>query len=141
MNFATTENIKEIAELLDCGFRVFIHKTTGQLLNVPDEDELLAWDLDFSDEEQEVVENDYTDYYEVEKWTSTEAFEIMSAFANQLTDTDLQDQLLEALSKKKPFREFKFIIDDSNEFRQEWFDFKSKCQQDFVKRQLNTLQP
>jgi hypothetical protein len=78
MNITTTENIKEIAEQLDCGFRAFIHKTTGQLLFVPDENFLTAIDLDSWDEELEQLENNFTDYYEIDKWTSSEAFETMS---------------------------------------------------------------
>ncbi len=39
------------------------------------------------------------------------------------------------------FREFKLVIDNSGDFRQQWFDFKNKWQQDFVLRQLNRLKP
>jgi hypothetical protein len=138
MNITTTDNIKEIAEQLDCGFRAFIHKTTGQLLFVPDENFLTAIDLDSWDEELEQLENNFTDYYEIDKWTSSEAFEIMADFTEQLTENkQLQSRLIVALNKKKPFREFKFVIDYSGDFRQQWFDFKNKWQQDFVERQLN----
>ena len=131
----TIENIKEIAEQLDCGFRTFIHKTTGQLLFVPDENDLI--DIDPWDKEFEQLDNNFNDYYEIEKWTSNEAFEIMSEFAEQVTDYKLQNRLFEALRKKKPFREFKFVIDNTDNFRQQWFDFKNHWQQDFVLRQVN----
>jgi hypothetical protein len=141
MNSTTTENIKEIAEQLDCGFRAFIHKTTGQFLFVPDENYLTDIDLDSWDEELEQLENNFTDYYEIDKWTSSEAFETMSEFAEQLTDSNLQNRLFDALRKNKPFREFKFVIDNSGDYRKQWFDFKNKWQQDFVARQLNRLKP
>ena len=141
MNITTTDNIKEIAEQLDCGFRAFIHKTTGQLLFVPDENVLTAIDLDSWDEELEQLENNFTDYSEIDKWTSSEAFETMSEFADQLTDSNLQNRLFDSLRKNKPFREFKFVIDNSGDFRQQWFNFKNKWQQDFVARQLIRLKP
>jgi len=141
MNNTTTENIKEIAEQLDCGFRAFIHKTTGQIIFVPDENSLLGIELDFWNEELEQLENNFTDYYEIDKWTSNEAFEIMSEFADQLTDKNLQSRLFNALRKNKPFREFKFVIDNSGDNKQLWFDFKTKWQQNFVARQLNRLKP
>lgn len=100
MNSTTTDNIKEIAEQLDCGFRAFIHKTTGQLLFVPDENNLTEIDLDPWDEELEQLENNFTDYYEIDKWTSREAFEIMSEFADQVSDNNLQSRLFDALRKK-----------------------------------------
>lgn len=141
MNSSTTDNIKEIAEQLDCGFRAFIHKTTGQLLFVPDENNLTDLDLDAWAEELELLENNFTDYYEIDKWTSREAFVIMSEFADQVSDNNLKSRLIDALRKNKPFREFKFVIDNSGDFRQQWFDFKNKSQQDFVARQLNRLKP
>ncbi len=135
----TTDEIKEIAEQLDCGFRAFIHKTTKQMLFVPDENNFPEIDLDSWNDELEQLENNFLDYYEIEKWTSNEAFEIMYEFADQLTNNNLQNQLLNSLKKNKPFREFKFVIDNSGDFRQQWFDFKNKLQQEFVSRQLNRL--
>lgn len=137
----TTENIKEIAEQLDFGFRAFIHKTTGQLLFVPNENDLPDIDLDSWDKELEQLENNYTDYNEIDKWTSSEAFEIMNDFAKQLTEKNLQDRLFNALRKNKPFREFRSVIDNSGDFIQQWFDFMDKWQQDFVARQLKRLKP
>lgn len=141
MKSPATDNIKEIAEQLDCGFRAYIHKTTRQLLFVPDENCLPDIDLDFWNEEIEQLDNNFTDYYEIDKWTSSEAFEIMSEFADRLTDNNLQSRLIDALRKNKPFRKFKFVIDNSGDFRQQWFDFKNKWQQDHVAKQLNRLKP
>jgi len=141
MSNSTNDYIKEIAEQLDCGFRAFIHKTTGQRLFVPDENDLSGIDLDPWASELEQLENNFTDYYEIDKWTSSEAFEILSEFADQVSDNKLQSRLFDALRKNRPFREFKYVIDNSGDFRQQWFDFKSKSQQDFVARQLNLLKP
>jgi hypothetical protein len=141
MNNRITDNVKEIAEQLDCGFRVFIDIKTRQILFVPDDNDYSDFDTEAWAEELEQIENNATDYYEIDKWTSSEAFEIMSEFTDQLTDNNLQSRLLDALGKKKPFREFKFVIDNSGDFRQMWFDFKNKWQQDFVSRQLNRIKP
>lgn len=139
MNNPRTENIKEIAEQLDCGFRAYMHMTTGQLLFVPDEDSLPGIELDSWENELDQIENNGDDYYEFDKWTSNESFEMMSEFADQLTDHHLQSRLLDALRRNKPFREFKFVIDNSGKCRQQWFDFKNKWQQEFVAQQLNRL--
>nr|MBP9135252.1 hypothetical protein [Saprospiraceae bacterium] len=68
-------------------------------------------------------------------------FEMMSEFAGQLTDHNLQSRLLDALRRNKPFKEFKFVIDNSGKCRQQWFDFKNKWQQEFVSKQSNRLKP
>lgn len=138
-NIKTIENIKEIAEQLDCGFRAFIHKNTGQLLFVPDDSNYPDIDIDSWDKELEQLENNFSEYLEIDKWTSNQAFKIMSEFTEQLTENNLQNRLFEALRKSKPFREFNFVIDNSDDFRQQWFDFKNNWQQDFVAKQLNRL--
>ncbi len=53
MKITSKENIKEIAEQLDCGFRAFIHKSTGQLLFIPDKKHLIDVDLSLWSEELE----------------------------------------------------------------------------------------
>ena len=136
MNITSIVNSKEITEQLDCGFRAFIHKITGQLLFVPDENSLTDIDLDPWDEELQQLEINFTEYYEIDKWTSRDMFEVMSDFAEKITESRLQSRLFDALSKNKPFKNFKFVIDNSGDFRQNWFDFKDKWQQDFVTRQL-----
>jgi len=139
MNSSTTETTKEIAEQLDCGLRAFIHKTSGQLLFVPEENDLTDVDLDPWKDDLELLKKNSKEYHEIEKWTSGDGFEMMSEFANQVSDNNFQRRLFEALKKNKPFREFKFVIDNSGDFRQQWFDFKNKWHQDFVARQLNKL--
>jgi len=67
MTSTTTDIVKEIAEQLDCGFRAFIHKTTGQLLFVPDSNNYPDSDFDSWDEELEQLEKNFTDYYEIDK--------------------------------------------------------------------------
>jgi hypothetical protein len=141
MNITSPDNIKIIAEELDCGFRAFIHRKTGQLLFIPDTNSYSDLDTDVWNEEIETLENNIAEYYEIKKWTSNETFEIMRAFTDQLTDHTLKRQLFESLQKRKPFREFRYVIDDSDDFREQWFDFKNKWQQDYVARYLNQLKP
>jgi hypothetical protein len=50
----------------------------------------------------------------------------MENFAYQLEGNDeLRSELFKALNKRKPFREFKWVIDNSGDYRQKWFDFKN----------------
>lgn len=122
----TEEQIKEIADQLDYGFRSFYHRQTGELLFVPDLFKNPMADTEFYEEDLEKLDNNFGDYIEIEKPTSSDSFEIMANFTNQISNNDkLKNQLITALNKKKPFREFKFVIDNSGDFRQHWFDFKN----------------
>jgi DNA mismatch repair ATPase MutL len=126
MNPISPDSIKEIAEQLDCGFRAFIHKKSKELLFVPDELNFPDIDEELWKKELTELENNRLDYYEIKKWTSREAFETMNDFAEQVVNQNLQNKLFNALDRKKPFREFKFLIDNAPNYGQQWFDFKSE---------------
>ena len=125
MESLTKEQIKDIAEQMDCGFRCFCHKQNGELVFVPDTLRYPDIDIDACTVEMEKLDNNFGDYREIAQLESRDSFEIMKDFVETLSDFNrLKDRLIDALNKKKPFRSFKFVIDNSGDFRQKWFDFK-----------------
>ena len=122
----TEQQIKEIAEQLDCGFCCFWHKTTGELIFVPDFNNNPYADAEVYKDDLEKLDNNVGEYIEVERPNSRDSFEIMAKFIKQLNDNHkIKTDLIIALNKKKPFREFKFMIDNSGVYKQQWFDFKN----------------
>ena len=135
----TDEQIKEIAEELDCGFRSFYHPKTGELLFVPDTLRYPDIDIDAWEEDLEKLENNFTDYKEIKAMKSDDSFQIMADFAQQFDpDESIQRQLISALKTAKPFREFKFVIDNSD-YRQQWFDFKNSSLKEWVMAQIKNI--
>jgi hypothetical protein len=132
-------NIEEIAELLDCGFLVYVQKTTFNNIVVPDEDANFGMELEEYESEFEELEKNYQDYFKIEKWTTSEAFDIMKDFANQVKVENLQKELLNAINKKGPFKQFMFTIDNSGEHRQKWFDYSNNRKEAFVREQFLKL--
>jgi Uncharacterised protein family (UPF0158) len=134
----TKEHIKEIAEQIDCGFRAFYHRQTGDLLFIPDslkhpEMETEAWEEDI-----EKLDNNFSDYAEIEAMNSTDSFQLMHDFTELLDNSNLlKNKLRIALTRKKPFREFKFVIDNSGDYRQQWFDFKNLKLKQWVENQID----
>ncbi len=88
-------------------------------------------------EDMDEIDNNFSDYIEIEKMDSHESFKLMEDFIETLTDSRLQDKLVRALSRPKPFRNFKFEIDNSGLFRQMWFDFKNEQLIKLVEGQLS----
>lgn len=137
----TEKEIKEIAEWLDCGLLVFLHKKTGEIVSLPEDDGF----ADFSMDEwgwgptQKKIDDDPEAYWGFEKFSSRESFEVMQDFADQLThNRALQAELLTVLTRKKPFRNFKHIIDNyGGPHRMEWFRFKAQRMMAYVKEQLD----
>lgn len=132
----TPEIIKEIAEQLDFDFQAFVHKTTEKLLFIPNEDLYYNDEDDPWSGDREELENNFSDYIKIEKWSSKEAFDVMAQFAEEVTHESFQQKLFDALNRKKPFREFKYVVENSEDYRESWFAFKNKWQQDYVTEQL-----
>jgi hypothetical protein len=136
--------IKEIAENLDCGLHCYWNKKTSEILFLPEElGYLLDDDSDESDigdewlqEDFDTIKNNLEDIVVIEKPNSNYSFEIMEAFAEQLPNKlEFKLKLFQALNRNKPFREFKFIIDNSD-YREEWFAFKALKLQQWVEEQI-----
>ena len=131
----TQEQIKEIAEHLDCSELCFFHEPTGTIEHYPDIDEL-HFELKPWQQIIHKIESDLDNYIRFEKMDSTQGFRVMENFANSLTDDNFRTRLFELLSERKPFSKFKMAIDNSN-YRQNWFQFKDNANIEWVREQLN----
>jgi len=129
----TGQQIKNIAEELECGMRCYYNKKTGEIKSVMDVDKHAYGDTEFWEDAAQEIEDHYDDYVEFEGMESFDSFKIMEDFANRIEDFGLKSALFGALSRKHPFRNFKNIIDNSGPYRQEWFDFKSQRYIEWVK--------
>lgn len=140
MAVLTKEQIKEIAEQLDCGFRCFWNKQNGELVFIPDTLKHPEMDTEAWVEEMEKLDNNLHDFKEFEQLESIDSFEIMAQFVDTFADSNkLKNKLIDALNKKKPFREFKYVIDNSGEYRQKWFEFKNQNLQKWVQDKFDQI--
>lgn len=130
----TDEHISEIAELLDCGMICFYHRPTGTIESYPDPDDLY-FDPEPWQDIIDKIENNWSSYDRFEKMDSNQGFQVMENFAHSLTDINFRNRILNRLSKRRPFQNFKLLI-DSSDYRQAWFDFKKQAYIEFVKQQI-----
>jgi len=64
----------------------------------------------------------------------------MEEFTETLDDSNsLKNMLYEALSRGKPFRNFKNIIDNSGEYRQKWFAFERQWLKEWVREKIEHM--
>lgn len=133
--------IQQIVGAIDAGMVCFLNIDTLETEDVASE-----WlDDDFDFEMETGVSKGEMDIFKHEGWEnclmfkpldSHDSFRIMENFASQLKNIPLQNKLINALNNRKPFANFKFHIDNSGEFRQQWFDFKQKQLEKHVKKLL-----
>lgn len=131
--------IRSIAEEIDMGMICFLNTDTLEVESVLRESYNAYGDDDFKDFYQEVYDkvDNWVNLIRIEPPQSWQSFKIMEDFIETcISDDDsVKNHLWDAISKNKPFQNFKFIIDDS-QYRQCWFDFKQAKLERFVLEQL-----
>jgi len=137
----TTEQIKQVADEIECGQNCYWHKPTGELMFIPegvenyDSDPGEGWE-----EELKKLENNPDDYVEIERMRSHESFQVMESFVGTLSSSsNIAQRLTYALGNKKPFQGFKYIIDNSGDARQMWFDFKTQAIKNWVHEKVDEV--
>jgi len=106
---ALTDNNDEVTWFLD--------KETGDLRMFS------TYEGQFLDGEEDEDEIEAMDLVRIDRIESREAFGIMERFAHEVARSPLQDRLIEALNRPKPFRRFKNVLNEYNEERDQWHAF------------------
>jgi hypothetical protein len=133
----SAQQIDEIAENLDIGLKCYYNLKTGEIKTMLNFDSWESDDQEPWEEEINEIEENWSDYFQFEGMESHDSFQIMADFVDTLDDQRLKDILINALNKRKPFQHFKYEIDGSGEYRQQWFDFKKLRYIDWIKDQID----
>lgn len=133
------EKIKEIAEYLDCGMICYYHKKSYEITTIIDFDSHLGADEELWEDVINEVEEHRDDYVEFDRMDSRESFRVMSDFTEVVGDSALREKLIDALNRPKPFGNFKWIIDNSGEYREIWFEFKNQKYIEWVEERISDL--
>ena len=126
------ELVHNVAENIDCGLVCFINPETLEVEEIPKgmvdgfSDFSLNSELDDEeDDEQKFLHEDWESCISVEPRESNESFKIMEKFVDEANDKNLKNKLVNTLNNRRPFANFKNIVESSN-YRNEWFAFKQK---------------
>lgn len=118
--------VPNIAGCIDGGVVCFVNSDSLEVEEVPE------FNLKLDPDEYEFLTGEkkgpfkyesWDNYFEFEPPPSHEGYKIMAAFAENLLDDRWQSKLINALNKRRPFANFKHLVDNSP-YRQQWFDFK-----------------
>jgi hypothetical protein len=133
------ELVPQVAEIIDAGLICFLNRDTLEIEEVsktfvddPDEFEAMTGE---SAESLNLKYTDWESYITFEPLKSHETFLIMEEFAENMEDKKLKGELFNALSHRRPFANFKDIIDNSR-YRQDWFDFKKQWLENHIRELL-----
>lgn len=134
----TLAQISEIAEHLDMGeYRCFYYFTDKEVVTIWSEEAIEFNEDEQMAEMQRQIEENMEDFFEFEKMDSRRSFRVMQGFAEEVPDRKLQNKLFDALEGSKPFKNFRWIIDNSGDYRDEWFKYKKNAEIEAIKRQID----
>lgn len=131
----TKKQIQEITDNVEMGYACFLHKKTGEIESYPDNLDLMHDEENPFQETIDKVEDDFENYIEFGPMPSREAYQVMLDFKDTVNDERMLGKIELALEWKKPFSNFKNLIETS-EYRQAWFDFKRAENEKWVLKQL-----
>lgn len=133
------KQIHDIAGDLDMGMRCFYHKKTYKIHTILDFDKFPDGDEELWEEDINYIDENFMDMIEFKAMTSRDSFEVMEDFVESIDDKNLQKRLINALSRRKPFQNFKIIIENNWDYRKQWFDFKNQRNFEWVENQVKNL--
>ena len=128
--------IPVIADSIDSGFVCFLNPDTLEHEDFPqmmiNDQHEYEMETDESTDEITFKHDKWEHCITFEPLESYESFKIMEKFAENLNDNYFQEKLFNALNRRKPFANFKVIVETSK-YRQDWFDFKKQMLEIHVK--------
>ncbi len=137
MTHLSQENFKEIAEQLECGFECYVHKNTHEIIPIPDFSNHYGMDKSLWKDDIKKINKNPGAYVQISVPSARFSYSIMENFIDQLKDNNpLKNLLLKAISARKPFQNFKQII-DQDDFRQAWFDFRIAEYKEYVVNEMS----
>ena len=133
------KKINEIAQNLGCGMTCYLNIKTAELIDIPENYE------DFDDEDAiemfgEILEKiKDADFKEISVLDSHKSFLTMQNFLEKVLDSSLKSKLEAALNARKPFQNFKQLIDNSD-YRESWFAHKQWELEKYVREEIEMWQ-
>lgn len=131
----SNEEIKRVADELDTGMKCYIQKNPKEIKFIYDLDDAYG-DTEIWEEELEELEKTWTDYIVLAKMDSRESYRVMENFVYSVEDPKIQKRLANAINRRSPFRNFKDELYAFEEVQQEWYKYKSRQYQEYVRSLL-----
>ena len=135
----TDNKINEIYQDLDCGMICYYNPLTEEIKSHPDFDSNIFAEEEMWEDVVNEIDVNRDKYIRFEPMATNEYFKMMEGFIDSIDNLRLKERLINALNKPKPFRNFKYEIDNSGDYRQRWFDYKEQKYCELIKYQIDAL--
>jgi hypothetical protein len=128
--------IHDLAEMIDCGLVCFLNPETMEHLDVPQDVFDSGDNKEFYEDDLNKIDTEWPSFIRIEPLDSFQGFRIMEDFTDEIIPIGkFKGQLLNVLSRKKPFANFKWLVEGSK-YREKWFQFKIERKEEYVREIL-----
>ena len=134
------EEINDIAQSLECGFVCYINKKTKEVIEMIDFDVHYGEETEPWEEDMKKIKENEEDYIRIKPMWTRESFKVMEAFTYEVTNSAIRQRLEYVLSRGKPFRNFKYEVDNNEAIRQQWFKFRTRKNEEYIKNLIELTQ-
>jgi len=130
----TEEQVNDISEDLQQGFKVYINRETGETRSIYDFG-YLSGVPDPWEEELNRIKKTWPDHMEIRGMEPWEVFEIMEDFVQEIIKKEGNTVLHDALKDKRSFAKFRTLVEGS-EYKKSWFTFRKNRYLKYVQNKL-----
>lgn len=127
--------VRELANSLLAGLICYFNPDSLEIEEIPelhiDDPEEFAFMTGENGNSFEMTHTSWERYIQIRPMDSHESYNVMLHFTDEVTDKRLQNTLYEALDRKRPFANFKYIVENSG-FSQQWIKFRQKQWESYV---------
>lgn len=133
--------VEKIASLLIKGMICFYQLDNKKIYHLPDDEDYFNYDL--TPEEEDIldeIEDNPDNFAEFTKMENLQEHQVMELFADRVVEErGFQDELFNALNNPKAATAFKYLLDDSRKYKDQWLDFRLGKYKDWVKEQVDSF--
>ncbi len=126
---------KAIAKELEAGNICYVNRQNREITAITDLEEGMD-STEGRDARLEKLEANIKKYYKVPRMSAEEAIHVMKDFVEEDINTPIRRELINALKRKNPIRNFMQIIENQEDLYQYWLIFKAKWYQEWVRGYL-----
>ncbi len=128
----TTRQISDFSQQIQENIFLYINTDTEETKLIADLEDYMV-EPELWQEEYDEVQKNWKNYVVIKGMSSRESFRIMEDFKDQVNNSQLQRKLTNALKRKGPFRNFRYVLEEDENMLQKWYKYKDKRDKEYFK--------
>jgi hypothetical protein len=132
IDYNENESLHEFLDLSTGQIVCYVHDNFQIDLDPLEEDEIQLHEYTEDEIIEEKIENNVANYLPLDHMDSSTRYQIMEEFTSHIGDKHIQQELMNCLQEKSPFRRFKDALVGYPNIRADWFRFEQTAHENYT---------